>query len=129
MRDAFPKGIDVYYDNVGGEALETALVNLALYGRVVLCGLASQYQADERPAGPNPGLFIAKRAQVFGLVVYDFESEQAAYTKQAGAWIRDGRLAVREDRANGLENAPALFEKLMRGANIGKAIVAVGDEP
>jgi NADPH-dependent curcumin reductase CurA len=128
LKKAFPRGIDVYFDNVGGEILEAALANLANYGRIVLCGLASQYQADARPAGPNPGAFIAKRAQVFGLVVYDYEKEQAAFTRMAGAWIREGRLAVREDRASGLENAPALFERLMRGENVGKAIVAVGPE-
>jgi NADPH-dependent curcumin reductase CurA len=128
IRAAFPHGVDVYFDNVGGDILNAALLNLANYGRVVLCGLASQYQAGERPAGPNPGLFIGKRAQVFGLVVYDFEREQAEFTRLAGQWISDGRLKVHEDRADGLGNAPALFAKLMRGENIGKAIVAVGPE-
>lgn len=128
IRTAFPTGVTVYFDNVGGDMLMTALVNLALYGRVVLCGLASQYHADDRPAGPNPGLYIGKRAQLFGLVVYDFEKEQAKYTRLAGEWIRDRKLAVKEDRAVGLENAPALFEKLVRGDNVGKAIVVVGKE-
>lgn len=128
LKRAFPRGIDVYFDNVGAEALDAALAQLAHYGRVVLCGLASQYQTTERPAGPNPGMFIAKRAQVFGLVVYDFEDEQAAYSKLAGAWIREGRLAVLEDRVEGLAQAPLLFEKLMRGENVGKAIAVVGPE-
>jgi NADPH-dependent curcumin reductase CurA len=128
LKAAFPRGVDVYFDNVGGEVLDAALLNLVHYGRVVLCGLASQYQVDERPAGPNPGIFIGKRAQVFGLVVYDFEKDQAAFTREAGGWIREGRLAVKEDRAEGLAAAPALFEKLMRGENVGKAIVVVGPE-
>jgi NADPH-dependent curcumin reductase CurA len=127
LKDALPRGADVYFDNVGGELLMAALLHLANYGRVVLCGLASQYHADERPAGPNPGLYIAKRAQLFGLVVYDFEHEQAAYTRLAGGWIREGKLVVIEDRAEGIENAPALFERLMRGENVGKAIVRVDD--
>jgi NADPH-dependent curcumin reductase CurA len=125
---AFPRGIDVYLDTIGGAALDAALANLAHYGRIVLCGLASQYQAETRPAGPNPALFIARRAQVFGLVVYDFEGEQAEWTRRAGAWLREGRLVAREDRAESLAGAPLLFEKLIRGENIGKAIVAVGPE-
>lgn len=129
LKEAFADGIDVYFDNVGGDLLNAALENLALYGRVVLCGLASQYQAETRPAGPNPGVYIGKRAQIFGLVVYDFMGEQAEFTRLAGRWIREGRLVIREDRAEGLAAAPALFERLMRGENVGKAIVAVGAEP
>jgi NADPH-dependent curcumin reductase CurA len=128
IKAALPHGADIYFDNVGGDVLQTAVMNLALHGRIVLCGLASQYQADERPAGPNPGLFIAKRAQVFGLVVYDYEQQQDEFTRLADEWIAAGRLVVREDRAEGLEAAPALFERLMRGENIGKAIVVVGRE-
>jgi len=128
LKTAFPDGIDVYFDNVGGDLLNTALENLALYGRVVLCGLASQYHADDRPAGPNPGTYIGKRAQLFGLVVYDFYPEQEKYTAIAGNWIKEGKLIVKEDRAENLKNAPVLFEKLMLGENIGKALVAVGSE-
>lgn len=128
LKATLPRGADIYFDNVGGDILAAALANLANYGRVVLCGLASQYQSDERPMGPNPGVYIGKRAQVFGLVVYDFESRQREYTKLAGKWIAEGRLKVKEDRANGLAEAPSLFEKLMRGENVGKAIVAVSAE-
>lgn len=128
LSKAMPDGIDVYHDNVGGEMLEMALANLADYGRVILCGLASQYHVDERPAGPNPSIFIIKRAKVMGLVVYDFLAEQEAVTKQIGQWIAAGKLEFAEDRAEGLDQAPVLFTKLMRGENIGKAIVAVGPE-
>lgn len=125
LQAAFPRGVGVYFDNVGGETLAAALAALANYGRVVLCGLASQYHADARPAGPNPGIFIARRAKVMGLVVYDFLGEQAAFTRMAGAWMREGRLRYAEDRVEGLAAAPALFEKLVRGDNVGKAIVVV----
>ncbi|SIN67896.1 hypothetical protein SAMN02745824_1767 [Parasphingorhabdus marina DSM 22363] len=128
LASAMPEGISVYHDNVGGELLDTALQNLSDYGRVVLCGLASQYQADERPAGPNPAIFIVKRAKVMGLVVYDFLEEQPNVTRKIGQWIADGKLAYVEDRVEGLDQAPVLFEKLMAGQNIGKAIVAVGPE-
>lgn len=125
---ALPDGVAVYHDNVGGEMLETALGLLNNYGRVVLCGLASQYHADERPPGPNPGLFIAKRARLMGLVVYDFHDEQQEYARRAAEWVRDGRLAYLEDRAADIEQTPAQFERLMRGENVGKCLVIVGPE-
>ena len=128
IADAFPEGVTVYHENVGGELYETALMNLANYGRVVLCGLAAQYQADERPAGPNPGIIIGKRACVMGLVVYDFVDETREYAANAKAWIEEGRLAYLEDRTEGIENTPALFAKLMRGENIGKTVVQVVPE-
>lgn len=128
LANAMSQGINVYHDNVGGDLLATALLNLADYGRVVLCGLASQYHAEERPAGPNPGIFIVKRAKVMGLVVYDFLSEQQNVAEKIGQWIADGKLHYAEDRAEGLDQAPVLFEKLMLGDNIGKTIVAVGPE-
>lgn len=127
LKAELPNGIDVYFDNVGGDTLATALANLANYGRVILCGLASQYHADERPPGPNPGVYIAKRACVMGLVVYDFMAEQASWTRQAGAWLREGALSPLEDRVFGLAAAPAHFEKLIRGENIGKAIVVLDE--
>lgn len=124
---AFPDGISVYHDNVGGTVLDAALANLADYGRVVLCGLISQYSlpAGERPSGPNPGIYIMKRAQLSGLVVYDYMPEQADYAAKAHRWIDEGKLAFVEDRAEGLEATPALFERLMGGDNIGKTVVAL----
>ena len=125
VADAFPDGVTYYHDNVGGPVLDVALANLALYGRVVLCGLASQYSLDHRPAGPNPGTYIGKRAQVLGLVVYDFMHEIDTYAAKAAGWIDEGKLAYVEDRASGLDAVPALFEKLGEGRNIGKTVVEV----
>lgn len=125
---AFPNGINVYHDNIGGDVLMTALSNLANYGRVVLCGLASQYNASVPPPGPNPAAYIVKRAKVMGLVVYDFLGEQDAFASEAAHWIEQGKLVVVEDRAEGLGDAPELFAKLSRGENIGKTVVAVGPE-
>jgi len=130
LASAFPEGITVYHDNVGGEVLATALANLANYGRVVLCGLISQYSlpAGEQPVGPNPGVYILKRAQVSGLVVYDFMEELADYAARAHKWIVEGKLGYVEDRADGIAATPALFEKLMHGNNVGKTVVALGRE-
>ena len=105
--------------------LDAALANLALYGRIVLCGLASQYSLDHRPAGPNPGTYIGKRANLLGLVVYDYMDGIDAYARQAAQWIESGRLSYVEDRADGLDAVPALFEKLGRGSNIGKTIAVL----
>lgn len=123
VAEAFPDGLDVYWDNVGGDLLQCAIDNLALYGRIVLCGLASQYHADERPAGPNPGGFIAKRAQVYGMVVYDFLDRMDEYAGLAAGWVAGDQLRYAEDVADGLDEAPALFERLMAGRNVGKAVV------
>jgi len=122
---AFPNGIDFYHDNIGGDVLMTALNNLANYGRVVLCGLASQYNVQTRPPGPNPGIFILKRAKVMGLVVYDFFSEQDEFAVQVSKWLSEGKMISVEDKGNGLTETPALFAKLSRGENIGKTVVAV----
>lgn len=120
---AFPNGISVYHDNIGGDVLMTALNNLANYGRVILCGLASQYHAATPPPGPNPAIYIVKRAQMMGLVVYDFLEEQTTFSAMAAKWIEEGKLVVVEDRAKGLADTPRLFAKLCRGENIGKTVV------
>lgn len=120
----FPDGITYYHDNVGGEVLDVALANLANYGRVVLCGLASVYQRADgvKPTGPYPGIFIIKRAQIMGLVVYDYLDQMGEYNLQAAEWIKSGQLRYMEDAVTGLADTPALFEKLMAGTNIGKTV-------
>ena len=127
LADAFPGGITVYHDNVGGEMLDAALANLADYGRVVLCGLISQYNlpAGQRPSGPNPGIYILKRAILKGLVVYDYMDEADDFARTAARHIAEGKLRFVEDSADGLAAASAQFEKLMRGDNIGKTVVQV----
>lgn len=118
-----PNGIDIYFDNVGGDILQIALEQLALNARVILCGLMAQYNEDETPPGPNPGLIIKARATVRGLVVYDHQdlAEEAART--IAGHIRDGRFAVKEDIAEGLEAAPDQFVRLMTGQTFGKTLV------
>ncbi|MEL7029832.1 MAG: NADP-dependent oxidoreductase, partial [Pseudomonadota bacterium] len=123
-----PDGYSVYFDNVGGDMLMSALQLMAIGGRVVLCGLISQYNDDVSPPGPNPGIYIGKRLHLMGLVVYDYYAEQDAYAAEAAGWMRDGRLKIKEDRAEGLGQAGALFEKLMTGKNVGKPVVVVGSE-
>jgi len=118
----------VHFENVGMNILLPALQRLKPYGRIVLCGLVDQYHATTPAPQIPPGLIVAKRAQLFGLVVYDFYSQFDAYVDQATEWIKTGALIYVEDRVRGLENAPAHFERLMRGENVGKAIVVVSDD-
>jgi len=123
-----PDGIDVYFDNVGGDMLQAAMERLSVGARVVLCGLMAQYNTDEMPPGPNPAFIIKARATVRGLVVYDHEDLRQAMVDDVSQWLREGRIQYLEDRANGLAHAPDAFARLMRGDNVGKAVVIVGDE-
>ena len=128
LTNALPEPPTVYFENVSTEMASKALMRLAPYGRMVLCGLVDQYHADQPPPGLNAGLIVGKRAQIMGLVVYDFYPLWDAFMSEASAWIAEGDLVFQEDRAFGLEAAPGLFERLMRGQNIGKAVVSVSSE-
>lgn len=120
-------GVDIYYDNVGGDLLQAAMEQLAFHGRVILCGLIDQYNTDVTPPGPNPGLIIRARATVRGMVVYDHEDMRAEAVQQLSAWIAAGDIAYREDITEGLDQAGAAFARLMRGETFGKTIIKVAD--
>ncbi|ABI76523.1 NADP-dependent oxidoreductase, L4BD family [Hyphomonas neptunium ATCC 15444] len=129
LKEALPEGASVFFENVSAEMAMTALSVSQTYVRGVLCGLADAYQSSgPAPHALNAGAIIGKRAQLRGLVVYDFYSRWDEYAAEAAAWIRDGKLAFAEDHADGLDQAPALFAKLMRGANVGKPIITVSEE-
>jgi NADPH-dependent curcumin reductase CurA len=124
---ACPDGIDIYFDNVGGDTLQAAMERLAVGARVVLCGLMAQYNTTDMPPGPNPAFIIKARATVRGLVVYDHEDLREAMVNDVSQWLREDRIRYLEDRTEGLENAPEAFSRLMQGKNVGKAIVVVGE--
>ena len=125
---ACPAGIDIYFDNVGGDTLQAAMEKLAVGARVVCCGLMDQYNAAEVPPGPNPLYLILARATMRGLVVYDHEDLRAEMERNVSQWLRDDKVAYLEDRTAGIENAPEAFARLMRGDNVGKALVVAADE-
>jgi NADPH-dependent curcumin reductase CurA len=127
LQIACPNGIDIYHDNVGTPLLSVLVKYFNLYAKVVLCGRPGDYHSGEFQ-GIGLGPFIGKRAQIKGLVVYDYEKDLPRYLRVASALVREGKLRFKEDHANGIENTPAHFLKLMRGENIGKCIVAVGPE-
>lgn len=124
LKQYAPDGITVHHENVGADMLKFAMGNLQLYGRIVLCGLAAHYHSSE-PAMTLVGPIIGKRAAVYGLVVYDFEDRWEEFTDEMAPLVNDGTIKFVEDRVNGLENAPALIDKLMNGKNIGKCIVSL----
>jgi NADPH-dependent curcumin reductase CurA len=129
LAEAAPDGIDVYYDNVGGEHLEAAIGALRLHGRAALCGAISQYNADEPPAGPrNLALLVGKRLTLRGFLVGDYAASRPAFLAEVGGWLAEDRIRLAETIVDGVENAPAAFIGLLRGENIGKMLVRVGGD-
>jgi NADPH-dependent curcumin reductase len=118
-------GIDIYFDNVGGDTLVAAQENMAHGARVILCGLMDQYNKSALPVGPNPALIIKARAHVHGMVVYDHEDLRDEMIQKISHWIKSGDFIYHEDNTQGLENAPLAFVKLMRGDTFGKVIVTI----
>jgi NADPH-dependent curcumin reductase CurA len=126
----FPKGIDVYFENVGGVHLEAALEHMNNYGRIVMCGMISMYNATEPVPGPtNLAYIIGKKLTMQGFIVIDhFDKMQQFYTDMA-KWISEKRMKWKETVVDGLENAPGAFTGLFKGENFGKMIVRIGPDP
>ncbi len=124
LREAAPEGIDVYFDNVGGDHLEAALAVLNTHGRVAMCGAIAHYNATELPAGPhNLALAIGKRLTLRGFIVSDHQDRTPDMIADVSGWLRDGKLFHTETVVEGLDQAPSAFINLLRGHNTGKMIV------
>jgi len=123
---ACPTGIDVYFDNVGGNVLAAALKLLNRGARIPLCGLISEYNATESTPGPNLRPLLVSRAMIRGFIVSDHTDRAPAFYQEVGPLVREGRIKYREDIVRGLENAPAALNGLFEGRNFGKLIVQVG---
>jgi NADPH-dependent curcumin reductase CurA len=120
-------GIDIYFDNVGGDHLEAAIGALRMRGRVVACGSISRYNDIEPTSGPrNMFMVVTKRLRIQGYIVSDHFDRFGEFYAQALEWVGDGRLRYRETVIEGIENAPHAFVGLLRGENIGKMLVKVG---
>jgi len=133
LQKACPKGIDVYFENVGGAVTEAVWPLLNPFARIPVCGLIAHYNAVELPAGPNrvPAVMrdvLTKRLTLRGFIVSDFMSEQAEFVAEMGDWLKQGKIKAKVDLVDGLENAPRAFQGLLRGENFGKLIVKVGPE-
>ncbi|MDG9676458.1 NADP-dependent oxidoreductase [Micromonospora sp. DH14] len=126
LRAAAPDGVDVYFDNVGGDHLEAAISAMNLHGRAAICGMIAQYNATEPPAAPrNLALVIGKRLTLRGFLVNDHHDVRPAFVRDVAGWLRDGTLSYDETIVDGIENAPAAFLGLLRGDNLGKMLVKV----
>jgi NADPH-dependent curcumin reductase len=125
LKRTCPNGINVYFDNVGGDTLAAVLKNLALHARIILCGMIEAYSMATPPPGPFLGPVVGARATMMGLVVYDHLNLMSEFQRIVGDAIRAGTFRYREDVSEGLETAPEAFCRLMRGENFGKALVRV----
>jgi NADPH-dependent curcumin reductase CurA len=126
LGEACPDGIDVYFDNVGGEILDAALANLARHARVVICGAISQYNEDGPMRGPsNYMALLVHHATMTGFVVSDYGDRLAEGAAEMGKWLSEGKLKTREDIVSGLENFPSALLKLFEGTNEGKLVLQV----
>lgn len=130
LGDHAPDGIDVYFENVGGEHLEAAIQHMNDYGRVVCCGMISQYNAIEPACAPrNLNSIVRKRLTLKGFIVTDFMDRAAQFFQDMGAWVRAGDIIWKETIVEGIENAPDAFLGLFSGDNLGKMLVKLGPDP
>jgi NADPH-dependent curcumin reductase CurA len=130
LRELAPDGIDVYFDNVGGDTLEDALGAMRLRGRIVSCGSISRYNATEAAPGPrNMFLFVTKRLRMQGFLVFDHRDRLPAFLEEVAPRVADGTIRYRETIVEGIERAPEAFIGMLEGRNIGKMLVRVGPEP
>jgi NADPH-dependent curcumin reductase CurA len=122
-----PDGLDIYFDNVGGDHLEAAIGAMRTYGRVVACGSISRYNDAEPTPGPrNMFLVVTRRLRIEGFIISDHFDRFGEFVREATEWVADGRLRYRETVVDGIDNAPKAFLGLLRGENIGKMLVKVG---
>ena len=125
-----PNGIDVFFDNVGGDVLNEVLARLNLNARVVLCGAISRYNETTPSPGPaNYVNLVVKRARMQGFLVLDYEARFSEAIDALAGWLADGSLKQKEDVAVGLENAPQTLRRLFTGENFGKQLLKIADPP
>jgi NADPH-dependent curcumin reductase CurA len=127
---AAPDGIDVFFDNVGGEHLEAAIGAFRLHGRAALCGSISTYNATTAPPGPrNLGLLVGRRARLQGFLVGDHADLRTEFVDAVSGWLRAGSLQARETVHDGLDSAVDAFLDMLRGGNTGKTVVRLAPDP
>ncbi|WP_054004951.1 NADP-dependent oxidoreductase [Cypionkella psychrotolerans] len=132
LKAACSEGIDVYFENVGGKVLDAVIPLLNPNARMPVCGLVSQYNATDLPAGPDRmnwlmGQILRKKIKVQGFIIFDdFGHLYPEFAKEMSAWIESGKIKYREEIIDGLENAPKAFIGLLKGENFGKRVIRVG---
>jgi NADPH-dependent curcumin reductase CurA len=130
LRELARDGIDVYFDNVGGDTLEAAIGVMNLRGRIVACGAISRYNATEAQPGPrNLFMVVTKRLRMEGFIVSDHVDRYPDFLAEVGPRVADGSICYRETIVDGIERAPEAFIGMLEGTNVGKMLVRVGPEP
>jgi NADPH-dependent curcumin reductase len=128
LKELCPKGIDIFFDNVGGDILDAALARLAMQGRIVLCGGIANYNATEPPPGPKNYLnLVTKRGRMEGFLVLDYMSRSGEAIWDLAGWVQAGKIKHKVDVQHGLENAPATLRRLFDGRNDGKQLLRVAE--
>jgi NADPH-dependent curcumin reductase CurA len=128
LRQTCPDGIDVFFDNVGGDILDAVLGQINLHARIALCGAISQYDTAELAPGPRNILnLIPQRGRMEGFILLDYRDRFVDAILQLGQWVEEGRIRYSEHIVDGLENAPTAFRKLFSGENTGKLIIKVAE--
>ncbi|XP_051126486.1 2-alkenal reductase (NADP(+)-dependent)-like [Andrographis paniculata] len=128
LKRYFPKGIDIYFENVGGNMLEAVLLNMRCYGRIAACGMISQYNLEEPEGVRHLFEIVAKRIRMEGFVVFDYYPKYNKFSDTIISLLDQGKISYVEDIVEGLENAPSALIKLFHGANFGKQVVVVARE-
>ena len=124
IRTACPDGVDVFFDNVGGDILEAAIANIALRGRIVLCGAIAQYNDEApRPGPSNLSLLVSMRGRMEGFIILDFLHRADQAIGDLATWVMNGDIKFAVDVVDGLDNAPMALDRLFSGANTGKVMV------
>jgi hypothetical protein len=123
LKDATPHGVDVNFENVGGDIMKAVLSRMVLHGRVALCGLISGYNGDSKP-GDDFSVIVVKRLDVRGFLVFDYRKTKQAVEALSG-WIREGKIKAEETVVDGLENAPLVLNRLFDGSHKGKLVLRV----
>ncbi|CAN5610928.1 hypothetical protein BH10PLA2_BH10PLA2_12580 [soil metagenome] len=128
LREHCPKGVDVYFDNVGGDILDAVLTQITRGARIVICGAISQYNNTGPVKGPANYLsLLVNRASMRGMVVFDYANQYASAAKELAGWMAAGKLKSREDIVEGLQTFPETLLKLFKGENMGKLVLKVAD--
>jgi NADPH-dependent curcumin reductase CurA len=127
LKQHCPKGVDVYFDNVGGEILDAVLTQLAMHARIVICGAISQYNEAKMKGPSNYMSLLVNRASMTGMVVFDYASRYAEAAREMAGWMAAGKLKTREDVVEGLETFPETLLKLFKGENTGKLVLKVAE--
>ncbi|KAK9288825.1 hypothetical protein L1049_017290 [Liquidambar formosana] len=128
LKRYFPKGIDIYFENVGGRMLDVVLLNMKLHGRIAVCGMISQYNLEQPEGVHNLMCLIMKRIRMQGFLVFDYYHLYPKFLDMVLPHIKEGKIVYVEDTAGGLESGPAALIGLFSGLNVGKQVVAVARE-